>query len=458
MVNNARARTSMELWFFASLEACASCGARINPDGLTFYGSGDAWSLTGWCPHCRGPLTFRFLTHGDPLEGICPVGELGTGPSLVIAPSRFIAEIERLSPTVTLDPSSLPIDAWKLNRDTNRRVLVCLAELAKFIPAGAEEIPLERLGPADVADRAARPERYQRTWVERLIGRHRTLVAAIRADLPRIEAIETELARGRPQGIRDLDRDPRIAHELARRLADVIARPTDPSPRRAYADAVRPMDPERAELIDCQLAVRAALRANEEAPSALRQRVTLLTHRRGAAWAGAIAPMTIGMTYFGGFVEHVAVHADRLAQAGHALPTLAPIRHLGLTQMHGRVGEFLGLPPSFLRALVSLDLSKNKLDDAEVIAIVTCPDLANVAVLDLARNPITEACLRAIQLPALRYVETASTGAELVEVGGEDWGGTPPSRHFRSLRGRLAAALGDVAWLRDVEPPHLDTL
>jgi hypothetical protein len=218
------------------------------------------------------------------------------------------------------------------------------------------------------------------------------------------------------------------------------------------------MDPERAELIDCQLAVRAALRANEEAPSALRQRVTLLTHRRGAAWAGAIAPMTIGMTYFGGFVEHVAVHADRLAQAGHALPTLAPIRHLGLTQMHGRVGEFLGLPPSFLRALVSLDLSKNKLDDAEVIAIVSCPDLANVAVLDLARNPITEACLRAIQLPALRYVETASTGAELVEVGGEDWGGTPPSRHFRSLRGRLAAALGDVAWLRDVEPPHLDTL
>jgi hypothetical protein len=66
--------------------------------------------------------------------------------------------------------------------------------------------------------------------------------------------------------------------------------------------------------------VRAALRANEEAPPALRQRVTLLTHRRGAAWAGAIAPMTIGMTYFGGFVEHVAVHADRLAQAGHALP------------------------------------------------------------------------------------------------------------------------------------------
>ena len=165
-----------------------------------------------------------------------------------------------------------------------------------------------------------------------------------------------------------------------------------------------------------------------------------------------------GIAYYGGFVEYVRVSADRLAQAAHALPTLAPIRHLRLEHMHGRVATLLGLPPSFLRSLVSLDLCKNKLDDAEVIAIVTCPHLVHVAVLDLARNPITDACLRAIQLPALRYVETAQTGAELVEVGGEDWGGTPPTRHFRSLHHHLVAALGEVAWLRDVEPPHLDTL
>jgi hypothetical protein len=490
--------------FFASLEACASCGARVEPDGLTFYGADSAWSLTGWCPHCRGPLTFRFLTHGNPIEGICPVGELGTGRSEIIAPSALMNEIERLSPSIELDPTRLPIAAWKLNRDTNRRVLICLAELAKFIPAGAEEIPTEVLGPTDLADRTANPGRYLVRWIDQLLERHRRALAAIGADLPRIDAIDTELTRTGLEGIHHLDRDAqgqpvradgmviegpgadellatwrgqparvgaRVAgpaghpaardddpDELVRRLADVIARPTDPSPRRAYANAVWHRDPERAELIVCQLALRAARRAHEETPIALSQRATLLTHRRGRAWAEAIAPMVNHFAFYGGFVESVGINADRLAQAAHALPALAPIRHLSLRQLHGRVETLLGLPPSFLRALVSLDLSKNKLDDAEVIAIVTCPHLVNVDVLDLARNPITDACLRAIELPALRYVETAETAAELVEVGGEDWGGAPPSRHFRSLQQRLVAALGRVAWLRDVEPPHLDTL
>lgn len=665
-MSHPRVRTNIEMSFYASLEACAACGTRVAPEKLGFYGSNDAWSLTGWCPHCRGPLTFTFLSNGNPIEGICPVGELGVGRSLIIAPSKLMDEVEHLSPTIQLDPTQLPIGPWKLNRDTNHRVLICLAELAKFFPEGADELPTEFLGATDLTDRAARPARYRRGWVEWLTDHHRRIVATITADFPRIQAIDTELARQRPKGIRYLERDALVAHdawvrrgktgagrlvlvgaehermrigrgvelagvrmldvnltgvyledaslvdaeldnvrleggslygsrlhraqlnggsleaadlkqaeftdaridgtrfdrslldhtswrgaqtknarfhachfgnanldggtftdcdfsgadftapepqrppttrahfdgcdlrntrwhgrdlrgasffgcqlagaeglppqtdswvtmgpsttELARLLADVVARPTDPAPRRVYADAVRPRNFERAELIDCQLALRDALRANAESPHAVYQRAKLLLHQCGRSWARAIVPMVDDFAYYGGFVEYVRVGADRLAQAAQVLPTLAPIRHLRLEKLHGKVETLLGLPPTFLRSLVSLDLRHNDLDDAEVIAIVTSPHLVHVALLDLGRNHITEASLLAIKLPALRYVETDRTGAELVEVGGEDWGGTPPSRHFRSLRGRLVAVVGDVAWLRDVEAPHLDTL
>lgn len=208
-----RARTSREMSFFASLASCPACGKRVDPDELTFYGSNDAWSLTGWCPQCRGPLTFRFLTNGNPLDGIQPPGELGVGHSTVIAPRLFIDEIDRLSLTIEHDPTRLPIAAWMQNRDANGRVRVCLAELAKFLPAGADTIPAARLGPEGVADQASRPERYQRTWIMGVLERHARVAASIVADLARIEVIETALARDRPAGIQYLERPHLVAHE-----------------------------------------------------------------------------------------------------------------------------------------------------------------------------------------------------------------------------------------------------
>ena len=47
-------------------------------------------------------------------------------------------------------------------------------------------------------------------------------------------------------------------------LARIVAAPEDIEPRRAYAEAVRGTDPERAELIDLQLGIRAALRNGTE--------------------------------------------------------------------------------------------------------------------------------------------------------------------------------------------------
>jgi uncharacterized protein YjbI with pentapeptide repeats len=199
--------------FFASLESCATCGKRVDPDALTIYGADNAWVLTGRCAQCRGPLVFKFQTHGNPIEGIHKFGQLGIGRSAIISPRRFIAEIERLSPGVERDPTRLSIGAWKQNRGVNDRVNVCLAELAKFFPPGADVIPSELLGPDDLADRAARPERYHRAWVTGLIERHQEVVAALSADLPRIQAIDTALARERPKGVDYLERAHLVAHE-----------------------------------------------------------------------------------------------------------------------------------------------------------------------------------------------------------------------------------------------------
>jgi hypothetical protein len=245
---------------------------------------------------------------------------------------------------------------------------------------------------------------------------------------------------------------------LARLLADVMASPADPAPRRAYADAVRSRDPERAELIDCQLAMRDAARANQSPPEDASARSRFLAHRRGAEWAKPIVPFVNSIEYYAGFVEYVEVNAAGLAQAARVLPALAPIRHLRIKKLHGSIESLLGLPPSFLNALVTLDVRNNNIDDAEAIAIVTSPHLVNVVVLNFARNSITEATLRAIQLPSLRYVETDQTGAELVERPEPEWDGSTGTPHFRSLHERLRRDLGALPWLKEIDPPSFDAL
>ena len=184
----ARARSIHEMHFAASLEPCPKCGTRIDAQQLKLAGNGDGWALTGDCPRCGTPRAFTFLTHGDPITASTPRDELaGPEPSEIIRPGQWIAEIARLLPQVRPDPTQLGIDEWKVNRDTNKRLLVTLNELLKFIPAGTSEIPDSALDAAEQADRKARPEHYQRAWIEEQRARALDLRAKQIADLSRIE-------------------------------------------------------------------------------------------------------------------------------------------------------------------------------------------------------------------------------------------------------------------------------
>ena len=165
------------------------------------------------CRNCKAPLAYTFLTYGNPIEGPRSFGELGRGHSEIIAPKQFIDEILLLDPTIDADPASLELTRWRTNRDTHTRVQTCLAELAKFIPAGAESIPAECIPPGDLFDLFARSECYRLDWVTALLERHQQISNAIIADLPRINAIEKQRSKKRPKGINYLDRDALISHD-----------------------------------------------------------------------------------------------------------------------------------------------------------------------------------------------------------------------------------------------------
>lgn len=245
-----------------------------------------------------------------------------------------------------------------------------------------------------------------------------------------------------------------VMSDLERLNAAVVAAPTDPAPRRAYADAVRPTDRSRAELIDLQLAIRDARRAGQQPSSDQTNRARALAHGRGKAWAGKLASLVQDLTYYGGFVELVRVTPTQLAAS---LFKQAPIRHLTLRGLHGHVDEVAKLP--VLANLVSLDVNSNQLTDAEVAALVASAHLRGLQVLRINNNAVGMEALRAIgrALPDLRYVETMETEAPLIERSQDAVDGSSDAR-FTGVQGALLKEFPNRAWLKTLDEPHLDAL
>jgi uncharacterized protein YjbI with pentapeptide repeats len=207
--------------FAISLIPCPGCGRTSDPSDLNriladaawdlrVAGEGDAWVMYGDCPHCQTPRSFTFLTCGKPWESECRPGELGgAAPSEIIRPGEFLAEFDRVQPLVRPDPTQLALDEWGISREANNRALICLRELLKFVPEGADAIPADLLDPAE---HDARPERYRRAWLGVQLDHHLAVLARIVADLPRIDALQREAGRGRrPRG--QLTRTTLQAHE-----------------------------------------------------------------------------------------------------------------------------------------------------------------------------------------------------------------------------------------------------
>lgn len=182
--------------FFVSLQPCPHCGNRVDPEPLKIYGDTTSWALTGDCASCHQPVAFTFRTFGDPIQTEKKWFQLGPGRSEIITPAMFVAEIERILPTITADVTTLAPKAWTINRDTNRRLTICVTELSRFLEPDGPGVP-------DVT----------RAWIEEKDAFQKSVWKAVEADVARIAKLEEAEDARRPKGINYLEREHLQAHE-----------------------------------------------------------------------------------------------------------------------------------------------------------------------------------------------------------------------------------------------------
>ncbi len=233
----------------------------------------------------------------------------------------------------------------------------------------------------------------------------------------------------------------------------VIAAPSDMAPRRAYADAVRAKDPDRAALIDHQLATREALRRGDEPDPAHEDAAERLIRKSGKLWCGPIAGAVQAYAYWGGFVEEARVVGERFTAHSAKLRAFAPIRMLVVDKLAGFAGDVLADP--LLGQLVALDIGENQLADDDIIRFATAPALRGLQVLRIAGNRCGLRALRALAgLPALRFVDADNTEAPLRAYLSD----AADAIVHAPARDVLRAELGDRPWLDALERPRNDAL
>jgi len=247
--------------------------------------------------------------------------------------------------------------------------------------------------------------------------------------------------------------------DLTALLEAVVDAPTDDAPRRAYAAAVAASDPERAELIEIQLALSRARKAHTalDGPSLRREHAVILA--RGEAWAADVRPLVAKLQYLRGFVEVVTLDAAAfLARAGE-LYRRAPVLHLDLTGAAPVAAALFSSP--HLARIQSLNLAGNALGDAEAALLAGSPQLANLTWLDLSRNKIGATGLEAIaasdRLPRLGYLDFSGNAVA-----------DPTPQHAdeydaqSAVAKQLQAKYGPRAWLdakpRSSWPPPRDAV
>jgi len=231
--------------------------------------------------------------------------------------------------------------------------------------------------------------------------------------------------------------NPKDYPENASLLAEIIARPDDDAPRRAYAEwmggqaEITPVIPPDAIawFVGAQLDIASALRANPKADTGLflqespTARHSLHSSRRGlmagyGRWEiESVRELVERPQFFRGFIEHVAMKAKYFLMFAEEIYSLAPIRHLTLTYCGEHIEELAASP--HLARIRSLNLPNrmlnnhytrlNELTDEHIRVLASSPHLGKLAYLDLEDNTaLTPRALdhlaSSTQLPSLSHV------------------------------------------------------
>jgi uncharacterized protein YjbI with pentapeptide repeats/predicted RNA-binding Zn-ribbon protein involved in translation (DUF1610 family) len=178
------ARDWMEVRYWLALHGCPQCGERSigTPGSWRYHGAAgnEMERVDVTCPNCGHQRSIRFnilSSYDYPFESV-PHGHLGgRAPSQIISPHLFAKELARclaeLAPRTRADNihtlekiRSYPYE-WKPLRNGE----TSSAELAKFLPDGADAVPSDVFLTDEArAYRAAHPEQFTRSFIEHALG------------------------------------------------------------------------------------------------------------------------------------------------------------------------------------------------------------------------------------------------------------------------------------------------
>lgn len=244
-----------------------------------------------------------------------------------------------------------------------------LEALARMVPPNADVIP---------------PEKITSTIGREILAREPRRFSGIRLGSRRqvFVHVREALLAAQPKRIRDANLD--------QLFAQVLERPDDDAPRLVFADAIGATDPECAEFILAQVAVRQARRAGRAPDQKLEALAQAHLQKFGDVWANGIPKLAGAWHFRGGFVEHVELSARDFVKHAKEIFAVAPLRQLTLTDADDLAAAFA--QPG-MQQLVALALKGPS-------SLVGLPPLTRLELLDLREAEGA----RAPKWPRLRIV------------------------------------------------------
>jgi uncharacterized protein (TIGR02996 family) len=210
-------------------------------------------------------------------------------------------------------------------------------------------------------------------------------------------------------------------------LEDVREHPEEDAPRLVYADWLDDHgDPERAEFIrlKCELARLPAEDARRPALEA-RARALLASHQ--ATWTAPLRGRVQGWAFRRGLVEKVKVRAGAFLAHAPDLFRVAPIREVEVRGARGQLPALLACP--HLARVAILDLHSNRLDAGDAGLLAGSPRLGGLSGLVLHSNELGGAGVRGLaSSPHLAGLATLNLTRNRLDPAGVR--GCPESRVF----------------------------
>jgi len=135
-----RARSITEARLYIDRQPCPGCGHQgfAEPSRIVEHGDDLAVACNGYCPRCGAARAFELVLAE---ERVPPGTWGGADPSTLIDAGEWMLLAEEHSSGVPASVATLPPDDRRRARADLAVAIAALAEVAKFIPTGAERPP-----------------------------------------------------------------------------------------------------------------------------------------------------------------------------------------------------------------------------------------------------------------------------------------------------------------------------